>query len=242
MHAEGNCGLKFAINLFSVGDGNPSVVLEVERRRGCSYGFHLASSCILKAAKGLADCAPGPPSMAIPKCIPQDAKEERKKCVLFDTEQALKLVRSERKDAQLLGLQSLERLSTDEYAASLLQNDETIGSLQSFLQSNIPTCVMKRRALGVLANIMKFCPKDENRCDKLRCQVFLEKLFGMLRKCANSPHEACAAMKCLQSSLDALSEEKHGNLAEILSNFQAGHHSQLEHESKVLQDRLLQLQ
>lgn len=245
LRAEANCGLKFAINLFSVGNGNPDVVVEVERRMGCSYGFHISSNIILKAAKGISNCTFGPPSMEIPKCVPQDAKEERKKCVQFDTQQALKLVRSERKDAQLLGLQSLECLSTDEYAASLLQNDETIGSLQSFLQSSFPTCVVKRRALGVLANIMKSCPKHEennDRCDKLRCQVFLENLFDLLRKSANSPHEACAATKCLQSSLDALSEEKHENLAEILNNFQASHHSQLEYESKVLQDRLLQQQ
>lgn len=247
LHAETSCGLKFAVNLFAVGNGNgnPSVVVEVERRIGCSYGFHISSNIILRAAKGIPNCTFGPPSLEIPKCVPQDAKEERKKCVQFDTHQALKLVRSERKDAQLLGLQSLERLSADEYAASLLQNDEAIGSLQSFLQSSFPTCVMKRRALGVLANIMKFCPKHEennNRCDKLGCQVFLDNLFGMLRKCANSPHEACAATKCLQRSLDDLSDEKHEDLAEILGNFQAGHHSQLEYESKVLRDRLLQQQ
>jgi len=242
LHAETNCGIKFDINLFSVGNGNSNVVVELERRTGCSYGFHISSNIILRAAKGIPNCTFGPPSLEIPKCVPQDAKEERKKCVQFDTEQALKLVRSERKDAQLLGLQSLERLSTDEYAASLLQNDETIGSLQSFLQSDFPTCVMKRRALGVLANIMKFCPKHGERCHKLKCQEFLDNLFGMLRKCANSPHEACAATKCLQRSLDDLSDEKHEDLAEILGNFQASHHSQLEYESKVLQDRLLQQQ
>lgn len=241
LQAEANCGLKFVINLFSVGNGNPNVVVKVERRIGCSYSFHVFSTAILKAAKGI-PCPLRLPSMDIPKCIPQDAQEERKKCIQFDTQQALELVRSERKDAQLLGLQSLERLSTDDYAASLLQNNESIGSLQSFLQSNFPTCVMKRRALGVLANIMKSCPKPENRCDKLQCQVFLETLFAMIQKCANSPHEACAAIKCLQSSLDALSGDKHENLAEILSNFQTSHHSQLEHESKVLQDRLLQQQ
>lgn len=236
--AEATCGLKFAINLFEIGNGNRKVVVEVQRFSGCSYGFHVAASVILKSVRGIP--LSRTPSLELPKSIPQDAQEERRKCIEFDTYQALDLVRSHRKDAQLLGLQSLERLSTDEHAAGLLQNNESIASLQSFLQSESPTCVMKRRALGILANIMKTCPKPEDRCDKLQCRVFLETLFGILEKHASSPHEACAATRCLQSSLEALSKDKHDDLAALLVNFQANHHSQLRRESKLLHDRLLQ--
>eukprot|EP00526_Cylindrotheca_closterium_P018597 CAMPEP_0113615714 /NCGR_PEP_ID=MMETSP0017_2-20120614/7853_1 /TAXON_ID=2856 /ORGANISM="Cylindrotheca closterium" /LENGTH=371 /DNA_ID=CAMNT_0000524979 /DNA_START=332 /DNA_END=1447 /DNA_ORIENTATION=+ /assembly_acc=CAM_ASM_000147 len=240
---EATCGLKFAINLFAAAsseqDNNNGILVEVERRIGCAYGFHLCSTAILKAAKGLPVKILPMASFQVPKCIPQDAQEERKKCIQFDTQQALELVKSERTDAQLLGLESLERLSSlDEYAASLLHTNESIASIQSFLANDSPTCVMKRRALGILANVMRFeCSSDNNNCDQLQCQYFLQSLMEIFQNTA-SPHEACAASKCLQSSLDALSQQKHEDLAQILSNFSANHHSQLALESKVLQDRL----
>jgi len=241
--AEATCGLKFAVNLFQVGNGNSGVVVEVERRIGCSYGFHLCSNGVIKAAKGMCEpltCKAG--TLGVPKCIPPKVEEERRQCIQFDIEQALEMIRSERTDAQLLGLQSLERLSLDEYAASILHTNENIGSIQSFLVNEAPTCVMKRRALGILANIMKHSPERE-RCDKLQCEHFLKALFTAMQNFSSSPHEACAATKCLQSSLELLSQDKYDDLAEILNNFvgRSSHpHSELALESKMLQERLRQ--
>lgn len=241
---EATCGLKLAINLYAASNDEEQsgskggVLVEVERRIGCAYGFRLCSTAILKAAKGVEGGAIKLPSFQLPQCIPRDAQEERKKCIQFDTQQALELVKSERTDAQLLGLEFLERLSRDEYAASLLHTNESIVSIQSFLAHDATTCVMKRRALGVLANIMRLDPSKQNEsCDGLQCQYFLKALVDTLQN-TSSPHEACAATKCLQSSLDALSQDKHEDLAEILRNFSVNHHSQLAQESKVLQDRL----
>ena len=96
---------------------------------------------------------------------------------------------------------------------------------------------MKRRALGILANILKV-EKEEGPCDQLQCQNFLQALITAVQNYTTSPHEAFAATKCLQSSVDSLSKEKHASLTEILSNYQAKNHSQLAEESKVLQQRL----
>ena len=96
---------------------------------------------------------------------------------------------------------------------------------------------MKRRALGILANILKV-EKEEGPCDQLKCQNFLQALITAVQNYTTSPHEAFAATKCLQSSVDSLSKEKHASLTEILSNYQAKNHSQLAEESKVLQQRL----
>jgi len=231
--AEATCGLKFAINLFQVGNGNRGVVVEVERRIGCAYWFHLYCNAVLKFAKGIMDPMETK-TYSVPKCIPQKTHEERLESIQFDIQQALEMIRSERTDAQLLGLQSLERLSVDEYAASILHTNENIGSIQSFLVNDTPTCVMKRRALCILANILKLQPQTE-RCEKLQCEDFLEALFSALQ--SSSPHEACAATKCLQASLDSLCQQKQDDLAEILSSNQSNY-SELAVESKLLQERL----
>ncbi|CAJ1947077.1 unnamed protein product [Cylindrotheca closterium] len=240
LFAEATCGLKFAINLFASNSDDNGVLVEVERRIGCSYGFHLCCTAVFKAAKGIATKTSMPASLKVPMCIPQDAKQERQKCIQFDTQQALELVKSERTDAQLLGLESLERLSLDEYAASLLHTNESIASIQSFLANDAPTCVMKRRALGILANVMRY--KSNEPCDQLQCQYFMKALVDLFSNSSTSPHEACAATKCLQSSLDALSQQKTEDLAEILRTFNSNHHLQLAQESKKLQDRLRQTQ
>jgi hypothetical protein len=210
----------------------------VQRRTGCSYGFHLVGTAILRAAEGLASKGTiKPRNFQLPSCIPQECMEERKKCIKSDTEIALDLVRSERTDAQLLGLQSLERLSMDEYSASLLHTEDTISTLQSFLAHEQPTCVMKRRALAVLANILKSC-KSNDMCSKLKCQTFMERLVSSLKNSATSPHEAFQATRCLQNCFDSLSKSKHQDLALLLSSFNASHHSELEKELQELQSRL----
>lgn len=208
-------------------------MVEVERRIGCSYGFHICSTAILKAAKGLCDsqACSSSKSLEVPKCIPLEAQQERQKSIAFDIDQALELVHSERTDAQLLGLESLERLSLDPFAASLLHTNETIGSIQTFLLND--NCVTKRRALGILANILRLQP---DRCSKLECQHFLGKLVEAVHNSTFSPHEACAATKCLQSM--ELPRDKKEDLAMLLQNFHAHHHLQLAQESKVLQEQL----
>lgn len=183
-------------------------------------------------------------NLTMPDCIPQACVEERKRAIEKDTEMALNLVQSPRIDAKLLGLQSLERLSTDEYSASLLRTEETITTLQSFLRNEQQqSCIMKRRALGILANILKYSSngdEEKTACSGLlKCPNFMEGLLVNLQNSATSPHEALQATKCLQSSVGCLCESKQQALSSTLASLQAPQDSPLEKECEELHQRMM---
>ena len=119
-------------------NADDDVVVKIERRVGCAYGFHICSNTVIRTAKGILQQGSLKQSLEIPKCIPHGAKEERLKSIQFDCQQALEMVRSERMDARLLGLESLERLSQHEYAVTLLRTNESVASIQSFCPMILP--------------------------------------------------------------------------------------------------------
>eukprot|EP00980_Cylindrotheca_fusiformis_P012151 scaffold2936_cov113-Cylindrotheca_fusiformis.AAC.11 len=239
---ETSCGVKVAVNLYATpSDADDSnVLVEVQRRVGCSYIFHLVAVAILQGAQGLPVKSICPKRLPLPSCIPQSCIEERKQLIQKDTEKALQLVRSERLDAQLLGLESLESLSSDCYAVSLLHNEETIATLQSFLIDEESTCIMKRRALGVLANIIQCnsLSDEQERVSNLRCPDFMGTLLANLKNSESSPHEALQATRCLQRSVKSLCNTNQQRLASILKSLELPEHSQLQKESEELKSRL----
>merc|ERR1712241_1573826 len=123
--AETQYGVKFAIRLFESSEKNPNnndqkmIVVEIKRTFGCSLEFRDAAKSILRAIKtddnnnNDQKKKKGPPSsFAIPSFLPKRSQEDRTKSIEEDVKIACRMISSNKTDAQILGLESMERLTT----------------------------------------------------------------------------------------------------------------------------------
>lgn len=126
VQAESRDHVRFIVRLFK--DSNETVVVEVQRRCGCSYVFHQCSDAILNAAQGIKKtrCMP---KFTIPDCVKaaaaaaavhekDDHEANERRAAESDLECALQLWKNDRYDAQLLGLESLILLSQQKHLAA----------------------------------------------------------------------------------------------------------------------------
>ena len=84
------------------------IVVEVQRRTGCSYTFHQCSKAVLRAAKGQE------PSRDMPRFVVPDVirdHEDTRKINEEVIERSFDLLQSHRVDSKLLGVQNLVKVS-----------------------------------------------------------------------------------------------------------------------------------
>ena len=134
-------------------------------------------------------------------------------------EVAIRNLRSNRLDSQLIALESLEKLSSDIDAAFMIVNRECLSRILECCENQIEglnQCQMRRKALNTLANGIVACQK--NGCDipsKLTEEDFIKRLLVCLEKSAHEPHEAYQAARCLTSLIPS-SDTK---LLNVLNDF-----------------------
>jgi len=146
--AETQYGVKFAIRLFESSEKNPNnndqkmIVVEIKRTFGCSLEFRDAAKSILRAIKtddnrnnnNDQKKKKGPPSsFAIPSFLPKRSQEDRTKSIEEDVKIACRMISSNKTDAQILGLESMERLTTIAKKNKNINDDDIIAAARSVL-------------------------------------------------------------------------------------------------------------
>jgi len=230
VQAETREHVQFTIRLWSDKD---QVVVEVQRGAGCCFLFCQASKAILRAAKG----SSAPKAMrrfTIPGCVPQESVEERKQLIEDDLEIASSLLKKDRLDAHMLGMESLCYLSNAtkccSFAAKSILGGECFSTLLCLVQSfrmheasrdetlsdmeEKHFAMMHRHALTVLANCLVALEESGELEQVLSLQKellsesLLQCLVEEVAQATTRPHDACQAVRCLQSLVRASSELK----------------------------------
>lgn len=199
--------------------------MEVQRLSGCSFDFSEVSRSIRRSARGLRSL-PRKRNLPIPSFIPKSSHADQQKRMKSGLEVAIRNLRSNRLDSQLIGLESLEKLSSDSDAAFMIVNGECLSRILECCESKSEEsqnqiegwnqCQMRRKALNILANGIVACQK--NGCDiptKLTEEDFIKRLLVCLEKSAHEPHEAYQAARCLTSLIPS-SDTK---LLNVLNDF-----------------------
>jgi len=136
LQAETRDHIRFIVSLFRGDDkedkNRSKVIVEVQRRSGCAFVFHQCSDAVLNAAQGIRHKSCLSKNFTIPDCVKQLAAKEaanessssspeqvdeatkERLALEADLECALRLWKSDRYDAQLLGLESLVLLSSQQ--------------------------------------------------------------------------------------------------------------------------------
>jgi len=136
LQAETRDHIRFIVSLFRGDDkedkNRSKVIVEVQRRSGCAFVFHQCSDAVLNAAQGIRHKSCLSKKFTIPDCVKQLAAKEaanessssspeqvdeatkERLALEADLECALRLWKSDRYDAQLLGLESLVLLSSQQ--------------------------------------------------------------------------------------------------------------------------------
>lgn len=234
--------MKFNVRLFT---SEVKIVVEIQRRSGCSFLFHQATKNILKAAMGQEIQTSPPlafPSSTMSTLEKQDATEEALNI-------ALSMLKKGRLDSHVLAMESLASLTKTNAAAatSLLH-----GPLMSFILSWIEAgdvedseghgqdhlVKMHRYALVILANCLTIM--NHNEIPPVSDDL-LNRLIGELHAAKDRPHDACEAAKSLKALVRChfvrLRAHTMGAPGALLDAYQQGkyQHQQLEKESLSLQ-------
>ncbi len=219
--------MRFIVRLFVNSD--KTVIVEVQRRCGCAYVFHQFSDAILNAAQGIKRTRPLP-KFTIPDCVRaaaaaaaaeegSDEQANERLAVESDMECALQAWKSDRFDAQLLGLESLILLSQQKNlgafcAHSLLctkcAQDMLLALVYQVneLEENDTMVVehlnlMRRHGLTVLANCLEALAGSGElihvleKNEALRSPKLLDTLVAVLTTAEQEPHNAHEAARCL---------------------------------------------
>jgi len=137
-----------------------TVIVEIQRRRGCSVLFHKYSRCILDAAEGRWDVSlfesPSIPDSTLPqKTVIQD-KAKKHENVLLALEIAAGLIKKDRLDANILGMESLclltDKNKTDWYTSLLASRVVLEGDLDEShfnIKEAVLSLVQKRCLDGI---------------------------------------------------------------------------------------------
>jgi len=256
--AETSDCLKFAVRLFA---DNSKVIVEVQRKCGCSYRFREIARTLLRAAKGCAS-APRSKVLPLPCSIPCESLHERERRADAGLQVAMQHLCSERFDSQLIGMQCLEQITRSEsrtcvskkvlsgpYLEKVLfaaQDDASSSDVSSDFEEEHMN-VMKRSAMTVVANALSSLTESGDlnteilrSCTDLKSQAFICCLVETLREFRGSPHEATQAARCIQhlmtdKQVESLLQDM--SVASIVSDacdYGATHSALLEHESMKL--------
>jgi len=240
---ESHNGLRFYLNLFSDSDDSSTLILEVQRLRGCSFAFRQICRDICRAAKGVAT----PPSTTVNK-FPMPAglppRKDPEAVMEAEMARALSMISSPMVDSQLLGMDLLESLSKSTLTASLVLEQDCLAQMKNFIIAPLEeevmisgldaqrACQRKRQALAIVSNALY----NSNECESLSSDTsFLEQVLECLT--AKDPHCAAQAARCLHSLAASSPATKTFvmGLSDTLKSLQTSHHSLLDQEcSKLL--------
>lgn len=223
--AETSEHVRLCIRLFA---SKKQTIVEIQRRSGCCFLFHQSAKAILCAAKGLK--VQRLPTFTIPDSVKAQAAFEDydDDDVKEGVEIATSLLKKDRYDSHLLGMESLVHLtkqtSTSTKAAHALFQGHVLDTILSLVQSwrlhkedNATTAIpemdkdyfvmMHRNALTVLANCLTSLENAGEleqvltKQDELVADELLSVLIQELKNAEERPHDACQACKCLHSLL-----------------------------------------
>ena len=245
------------------------IVVEVQRQSGCSFEFRDAAKNILRSAKGLQTQQRSVPArrFSIPPTLPKRSREVHQKCIRDDFQIAYSMLHSKKSDAQVLALESMEKMTKtckakDVAAKSVLGNYDCLKQLLLLLDTYNTTdqsisemepshsSILRRKILTVLANSCEAISKADladilstNDSD-LKTRSFLSLLLSSLEEASIRPHDAFQAVRCLRYLL--VSKEVESVMIEmsamevISSACNAGFncHEALEQESNKLMAQL----
>jgi hypothetical protein len=223
--------VKLCIRLFL---DDERVVVEVQRRSGCCFLFHQTAKAILRASMGMKQQRL--PTFTIPDCV---LKAEAEQTEQDPTEEAVEiasgLLRKERLDAHLLGMESLVQLTkatgTSTKAALAIVQCNVLDTILSLIQSWRMSqeqvlddamdemekdyfAMMHRNALTVLANCLNALEQAGELTQVIDSQEhlvadqLLSVLIEELDNAEQRPHDACQACKCLKSLLRSSEDTK----------------------------------
>lgn len=215
--------VRFAIRLFT---DQGKIVVELQRKCGCSYQFREAARCILRSAKG--DTAKPPKrSFNIPSVVPRDTEEQHQQRAEEGLEIAVMQLCADHLDSQLIGMGSLEQITRCERPGTISRKVLEGSCLEKVLfaaQDDVTNArsdmeerhirVMKRRALTVLANAFSALASCGELDSVLGCTPeltsdgFASGLVDDLRDCSNAPHEGAQAARCIQYLINSKEVQK----------------------------------
>mmetsp|Transcript_30043 Transcript_30043/g.49637 ORF Transcript_30043/g.49637 Transcript_30043/m.49637 type:complete len:368 (-) Transcript_30043:135-1238(-) len=185
--AETLCHTQFYVQLF---ESNEELIVEVQRRTGCSYTFRQCSKAILRAAKGEQQqqqqpCqAPPPLPPSLPTLDNAISIEKEAIDIAFD------LLAQERVDAQLLGMQSLLSCNNNTTPTTVFQTDQLAVIIK---HATSRQSELRRDALTVLANC--WSQNNSNTMPKVNHDLLLRTLIADLTD--QDLHVAHQAARCL---------------------------------------------
>lgn len=223
--------VKMCIRLFL---DDEQIVVEVQRRSGCCFLFHQSAKAILRSAKGMKQQRL--PSFTIPDCVKAQAEEQEQDPTEEAVEIACGLLKKDRYDAHLLGLESLVQLtkatSSCQKAALKVFESNVLDTILSLIQSWRMSqdvddqqvamdemekdyfAMMHRNALTVLANCLvaleqtgKLSQVIDSQ-ERLVADQLLSVLIEELENAQERPHDACQACKCLKTLLRSCDDTK----------------------------------
>ena len=206
-------------------------VVEVQRTSGCSFLFHQTAKAVLRAAKGLSAVSTKP-RLAIPDCIPKETEQERKDCLAEGLDIAASLLREDAIDAHVMAIESLVHLTRvckcHGYAAQkILSNADLLSTLLSLIETSSMSgnssqtslseveeehiSLMRRHALNVLSTSL--CSLKQHgklqeilhEQETLLSDSLVAALVDFVSNADEQPHEACQAIRCLQTLTEASS-------------------------------------
>jgi len=208
--------VKLAVRMFM---DNGKIVVEVQRKCGCSYRFRETARTVLRSAKGVT-AERVRPVMAIPSSIPLDTPVQQQQRAESAVQVAMQQLCSDRLDSQLIGMESLEQITQSasrfcvsnmvlegECLAKVLAaaQDDIVNATSEFEEQHIT--VMKRRAMTVVANALSALAESGrldsllSGCGELKSESFICSLVETLREASTSPHDATQAARCIRHLL-----------------------------------------
>lgn len=194
-------------------------VVEVRRQIGRSFEFRDVAKAILRASKGLQQ---GQKSFAsrrfsIPATFPKRSREIQHKCIRDDFRVAKTMLQSKKYDAQVLALESIEKMmksceAKDVLAKSVIYNDclkrllfllDTCNDIDRTGTESRNSSVLPRKILRVIANSCEAIGKSDLEVvlsandNDLKTKSFLSLLLSTIQGAPSKPHNAFEAVRCL---------------------------------------------
>ena len=195
------------------------IVVEVQRKCGCSYRFRETARTVLRSAKGVTS-ERARPVMAIPSSIPLESPIQQQQRAESALEVAMQQLCSDRLDSQLIGMETLEQITQSasrfcvsnkvlegECLAKVLAaaQDDAGNAGSEFEEQHIS--IMKRRAMTVVANALSALAESGrldsllSECRELKSESFICSLVDTLREASTLPHDATQAARCIRHLL-----------------------------------------